>query len=65
MSSSQSLCVCCSGPVEQEDSKSFEQRLVDDQEFCLRCWNEIITFVSDDELLPSLIDAFANAKKGY
>ena len=61
--SSELLCICCTSPVEPVESKSFEQRLVDDQEFCKRCWNEIITFVSDDELLPSLIDAFANTKK--
>jgi hypothetical protein len=42
-------CVECDSPIEP-GSLSFEQRLIDDQDFCRRCFDEIIS----DEDMPYL-----------
>lgn len=44
-------CVECGSPVDA-NSLSFEQRLIDDQDFCRRCFDEIMS----DEDMPYLND---------
>ena len=54
-------CVCCSRIILIE-VLSFEQRLVGDKDFCHVCWNEIMTFLSDEDL-STVLDAFADSNK--
>jgi hypothetical protein len=41
METNQGNCVLCGDKVD-ELSRTFEQRLVDDTDFCAPCWNEIM-----------------------
>lgn len=41
MESKQGICVLCGDKVD-ELSRTFEQRLIEDTDFCAQCWNEIM-----------------------
>lgn len=42
-------CVTCSQPIDFL-SLSFEQRIIDDQDFCRRCFDEIMTGSYDSDV---------------
>lgn len=44
-------CLDCSAPIDP-NSLSFEQKLVDDKDFCRRCWARIM--MDEEILLPRL-----------
>jgi len=47
-------CVVC-GNVIDSASLAFEQRLVDDKDFCRKCWDKIMEEVYPDEIpIPPL-----------
>jgi len=50
-----STCVCCQNLIDS-DALTFEQRLIEDRDFCVGCWNEIMNPDLDgfDIELPSL-----------
>lgn len=43
------ICVMCREVYKVEDVV-FEQRLIADEEFCPRCWNEIMNSAYDNDL---------------
>ena len=47
-----SQCIQC-GVAIDPTTLSFEQKLIDDKDFCRRCWNQIMSDV-DDIRLPHL-----------
>lgn len=48
------LCINCRGPISQF-SLSFEQKLVEDEDFCRRCWDDIMNGSYDEvAVVPSL-----------
>lgn len=48
-----SKCIVCNVPID-ETILSFEQRLIDDKEFCRRCFDEIIDDNNYDIRVPLL-----------
>jgi hypothetical protein len=40
-------CVQCGHPIDHTNL-TFEQRLIDDKDFCIRCWNEIMNDNTDE-----------------
>lgn len=47
-------CINCRGPISQI-SLSFEQKLIEDEDFCRRCWDDIMNGSYDEVgVVPSL-----------
>lgn len=48
-------CVNCSNSIDQL-SLSFEQKLIDDEDFCRRCWDDIMNGSYDEQavVMPKL-----------
>jgi hypothetical protein len=47
-------CINCSGAISQI-SLSFEQKLIQDEDFCRRCWDDIMNGSYDEvAVIPSL-----------
>ena len=47
----QNYCVLCHQKYSTE-TISFEQRLVDDKDFCIKCWNEIMGAEYEERRFP-------------
>jgi len=48
------LCINCRGAISQI-SLSFEQKLIEDEDFCRRCWDDIMNGSYDEvAVIPSL-----------
>lgn len=47
-------CVLCGGTIDS-DALTFEQRLINDEDFCRTCWNDIMHEEYEEEVpLPQL-----------
>jgi hypothetical protein len=44
-------CVMCSSSFELSEH-GFEQRLIDDVDFCPRCWQDIMTMEYEESFVP-------------
>ena len=55
-------CVVC-GNIVDPISLSFERRLIEDKEFCRKCWDKIMEEVYPEEIpLPIAAGVIINAK---
>lgn len=54
MESESRICVMCNGVIDTQ-SPSFEQRLVDDRDFCRTCWDDMMFGKESEVPLPVLV----------